>query len=240
MSVLGGPNRLSIDAAGLRRGYRPRAPARSSSPGERTRSPFTDIFPVKKTLTGGFDTIPIPAGFTVPTGEAAWYPLIDVVPYDIFGMEIGLFGVTVEFISTNNADANPVGLGEAAWGTKRGTKAAIVVGTGLAPWDLATPAWIANSSFLPGVNKTLVTDDEHYLFSTGFPPGSYNDAIPFKYTTSKQWQPYVARFQDGVRLQAALVIDGAQAQAGAGDDVIGYAQVQLDLGMTTTITGYKL
>lgn len=224
----------------------PFVPGRPQSPpidtaGERSRSPLIDAFPVMATITAGFNVIPIQAAFTAAAGQSAWFPLIDFDPYAVLGQQVALVGFETELMSTNNNDQGvlPVTLygiaqaNQAAWGDHFGNKAAIVVGQNLpiTSEDQAA-AWTAANCPLPTLNDTITSDAIRFFDARAFPPGSCRDAIPFKDPRYKPYWPGVFRIGQGERLQAALVIDGAQAQAGASLNVVGFGLVKLSLGLT--------
>lgn len=240
----------------LARGLLPPAPLASyaRSPGgsaaedarRATRSVLTDIFPETQTIQGGFDNIAIPGGFSVPAGSSAWFPLVNFAP----DVELSVFAVSAQLESTNNSDqgALPDPVTQSAWGSHTGRKAAIVVGynlpivgePGVPAGDPAAAQWSTSPCLVPSlISSTIaVRQTLAYFWVTGFPPGSQRDAIPFRDTYSQSFVPYVMRIPFGQRLQAALVIDGAQAQAGAGLNVVGFGLVRIALGLTHNISAY--
>lgn len=205
---------------------------------DKTRSSLINLFPETDSITAGFNIIPIPAGFTVPAGQSAWFNLIDFVPSDVLGQEVYVFGMDVEYLSTNNndggalVDAYGVALAnQAAWGDHFGTKAAIVLGQHL-PLSPTSQTWSTGACQLPTLNDTITDDVVRYWQVRTFPPGSMRDAIAFKEKLWKPISPHVKRVGFGEHIQVGLVIDGAQAQAGANKSIVGFAMVQVSIGLT--------
>ncbi|MCK4872616.1 MAG: hypothetical protein KAS72_07815 [Phycisphaerales bacterium] len=194
-----------------------------------TASILSGLLPEIRTVVGGFDVITIAVGgeLTVPAGSSAWYGLIDVDPYDEgWGQEVGLMGLTIDQLSTDSVP----GVGTIAWGTTKGHAAAIVIGTRL-PCDLH--AWTAAPCPLPGIETATDPPDprSRYWFSSPFPPGRYDDTVPYPRTMVRNFGPHQFRLLRGMHLQAALVIRSSQIN-GLNGTVAGHVLVQLHAGLT--------
>jgi hypothetical protein len=197
-----------------------------------TRSSLTDIFPtLQPALSGGFSSIPIPAGTLagLVAGNSAWWPLIDV-PVDSLGQEVLLMQYTLNQISTYSTASGA----NAAWGDVRGEAAAIVIGDGRLPIS-GKIGWQQGPCSIPGIeaSPTIVQNDSgRYIAWHKFPPGTWSDTIPFKTNLPRSFAPWVWRFGFGTRIQVALVVRGTQIAAGAGKTLVGDASIQLHLGGT--------
>ncbi len=210
----------------------------------RTTTPLTGLFPECRTITGGFRQIDIPSGITAAAGTSAWYPLVNMRPTDVYGGDgVVLFGVDIEFASTDNADAAAVDAGHTDWGSAKGMGAAIVVGSNL---PIANGAWTIAPCNVPGAQDSgtialVEANQTAYYFAATFPMGSWNDAIPFKSRLTKSWAPYGFRIKLESELQVALVIDGPQIETGSTNttDVYGLANVQLNIGLTRAIDAWN-
>lgn len=159
-----------------------------------------------------------PAGIPSPGAtETAWLGLIDWTPQDNGGQQFGLFGVSWSACSPDVAGSLGV---FAAWGNSDGSGAAVIVGR-----DIQAPApgtWgirpIELASFGAAGTAALTVNSRTNRVWTGyFPDGQYLGTTlgntMRRTTIHKHFSPQIVRIPDGSRLQAALVMTGAQVAA---------------------------
>lgn len=207
-----------------------------------TRSALTDLFPTfAHSVHGGFTSINIPdqTFATLTAGFSAWFPLIDI-GIDALNQEMVLFGWECNQVSCEYNAVAP----NQIWGNVRGEGAAIVLGDGRLPIPPGVSGWVQAPCTIPGIETTagsVLSQSQHsqYIDYCQFPPGSYQDAIPFKWIRPKTFAPWVWRFPYGSRLQVALVVRGSQIQnvSGVAHTLRGTVTVQLHVGKATTTTG---
>jgi len=198
------------------------------------RSLITLLGPNVQTVRAGFYKIAIPSGFTVNTGESAWYKLrsIDPVADGQIPTEFALTGIRVEMSS---ADVDGTGTGSAgsacAWGDIRGVMAAIVIGRRLPG---AVGVWTSALCYIAGIedasNNVVPAGAPDYIFETGFPSGKWSDTTPGKGLAAYSYSPDQIIFPQGYgSLDVSLVVRGSQVQAGANLNLVGLARVGLQL-----------
>lgn len=211
------------------------ARAAAMNPGSPTPQ-TVEQFPTFLTIRGGFTRISTGAGITIPAGLSAFFPLIRMTVGDQQDQELAVFGITIEQTSPDVLGAGG-GTGGAAnvlaWGTKHGEGAGIVIGREL---PTQAGAWSFGPCTVPGIEDTgngLLTRDAQgaEIFSLTFPPGNYNDAIPYKRIYSPPLSPYVIRLGANRRVEAALVVKGSTISAQVNKNIMGFASVQLHLGL---------
>lgn len=193
------------------------------------RSPLADLLPTFRVVRAWATRIAIPSGFTVPSGHSAWYGLASLrIPGD-FGQDFALSAVRIEQAATDNAG----GGGEfVSWGDTMGSSAAVVVGTRL---PIQSGSWTTAVADVVGVETSgapiLTTNHPRELIvEQSFPPGGYADATPNKWTIVQEFGAFVYRLTSGDALDVALVLNGAQAQAGANKTLRCHIGVQIKLG----------
>lgn len=195
------------------------------------RSELGDILPPIGTVVHGSATsIAIPAGTNIAANLCGWYPLIDI-PVRDFGEDLLLFGWSCTLVSTNPTPTTPAT--QATWGNTRGERAAIVFGDGELP--TAGSVWNGAACNIAGVCAGLSLNQSErprYLGYQLFPPGSYTDAIAYKWSVPFLASPFIRRLTPDRRLQAALVIDGTQITAGANKSWVGSVSVSMHIGFT--------
>lgn len=206
----------------------PPAAARGREAASDLLNELASKFPMCDTIVGGFTQLTIPT-LNVPTGQSAWYSLINFNPQAELGQEVVLFGGYCEQLSTNPTPTT--GVTEAAWGDEYGNGAAIVVGE-----DLPC-AEAGNWNFAPcpvaGVDTVLSVSNSRgrVLWSRGFPPGKYTVGWNRR-ALNMAVVPFVKRIVTGRRLCAALVLNRAQANSGATKALLGLVHVELYYGFT--------
>lgn len=189
-------------------------------------SPLLDILGPLRSIAGGFSSAIIPAGSdAVPAGQAAWYGLVDALPFEDLGQEVFVYHVAMTLVSTDHAS------GSAPWGTNLGTKASIVVGT-----DIPSRGglWTAGYCAVPSLVDGAVHNDQRYIAHSKFPVGNGAGTYPMEVRPSWNFAPFGLRLTRRHRIKAALVVhrDEFNALAVAGATLAGYADVRIMLGET--------
>lgn len=189
----------------------------------------------------GFAAVPIAAGITIATGESAWFGLLDRDIDTDFILGAALHGVSLEMCS---CDINGVGGGIAgsttprAWGNAKGEGAAIVIGVDL-PTKGKTDGttWVSAPCGFPGVDNVALpnlnrgTAIGRTFMSFGFPPGAYNDPVPYRQKWTRSLQPMLYRIRPGESLCVALVVARSVVHnLGAGANLFGSVSIECHLG----------
>lgn len=207
---------------------------------QRPDSPVAAEYPTMITIKGGFTRIPIGSAVTIPTGQAAWYPLVRLELGNGGRPGLAVFGLTLTMTSPDIQGSGGGLAGTStplAWGNKQGEGAAVVLGT-----DLPTKVgqWAAGPCQEPGVVASgnglyNATSRSNEIWAATFPPGAYSDPVPVKWIIAPSFQPYVVRFTPGRRLEVALAINGSTISGISSRNLYGYASVQLHVGLPETV-----
>lgn len=197
------------------------------------RSPIYDMLPDAETLRGGFTELAVTNGLSVPAGHSALYPLIDVSVDDVFGHEVGVFGVDLEQLPPDVTSSGDY----LAWGTTQGSitnyvgGCAIVVGTDL---PLQAGAWTVATVPIVGVetaaNLVHTSRRDRIDWCIGFPPGSLADTTPLKRSLARVFSPYIYRYTRMQRIQAALVVRGSFLAGATNKKIRGLVDLKLLIG----------
>ncbi|MBS0187200.1 MAG: hypothetical protein JSS51_03970 [Planctomycetes bacterium] len=207
-----------------------------------TTRTLSAIFPPQRTYQCGFDKITVPSGLSAPAaGNCYVYGLRRWT----IGPDIAAEGVLLgAFFQMMPTDYNGLGWASSAasasaWGDVRGAKAAIVVGYN---WKQMNPgAFSVIRTPFPGIEAggfgaSSQAPDENFLFTIGFPPGSFGDTLPQKLYAIRALAPAAQRLKRGATLDVGLLLNGAQvaaASSGSPKSIEGLAHVQLHVGQLT-------
>lgn len=210
-------------------------------PRARERSPLTDLFPTFQTAHAYFTQISVESSFD-PGASPAIYGLRRLRPGVDFGDEFSLFSLEGSALPPDTGgNGIPSGTYEAlAWcdSDKTARQAALVVGINL-PMEPGT--WMQwDACPVPGMHDgesglRSQQSQSPVLWFGHLPPGSLDTltTIPSR-TFARSWAPFVYRISMGQSLDVGLVVAGAAVPWNTTNSVIvGYAALQLGLGMST-------
>jgi len=203
--------------------------------GGELRNTLIDQFPDAEVYSGGFTSIAVPSGYTVPSGQTALYGLASVESDKDTDGEFGLMAVRGHTIATDNTAANA-----SAWGTANGLGAFVLVGRNLG----TTPGqWVNMTTAIPSLGGETDTGQRSGFRSkivamVAFPPGSQASGSEAAFIGAQSFSPSAPRFRSGDRLEIALAVIGSQIQAAADDTIQGFAQVDCVVGVSRS-EGYR-
>lgn len=206
------------------------------------RSPLVELFPEARTADAYFVEAPIQSGFTVNSGDSAWFGLQRLEVDTDTGQEVALTQLRATLMATDpNADGGPSNAGTpVGWGSVYGHQAAIVVGFNLPivkdQWTSA-PAAIAGVED-DGLGELAEEGLSRYIWWSKFPPGVIEATNKVELTDNKSWVPTQFRCPLGARLDVALVCRGADISGQGGKSVCGFAHLQLTLANTIIETEF--
>jgi hypothetical protein len=191
-------------------------------------SDLADQLPHCERLNAYFNNITVPAGFSVASGESAWF---------VFGQwrvgagsdtDIGECAIVGAFFDLLPTDSTGLGGPGISWGSAKGQSAAVVIGVSL---GIPFQSWTARPAYLPAIETVAPSllsprGARPYLFRQRFPSGTYADATPQRLRVLDRTNPFVHRAVAGATIDAALVVNGSQIAAGAGT-LVGEATVDV-------------
>jgi hypothetical protein len=241
--------------AGVRAEYStPTRPERPDPLRRAERSPLTDILPPAVNYRAWATYIPVPAGLTIGTQEAAWYGLrrrtIDAERFQ----EICVTGVHMCLLPADTVGGPlagsplPSGAPFLAWGDTTGLGAAVVVGKNL-PFSEAG-VWTSAPHSIPGLdygNASTGSDQSlrsgetaaTYIAVTSFPTGSFRDTSPNKAFPRWNFQPHAIRLVGGESLDVAFVIRRNVVNGlGTASALACLIDVQVTVGLTVSPTDW--
>lgn len=233
------PKRPIQDALGI--GALRAADLKWSEPPPQQRS-LAGFFPGQRTYQCGFDAITVPAGLSAPTaGNCFLYGLRRFV----IGTDIEAEGVLIgAFFDLLPTDYNGYGwtstaASASAWGDVRGAKARIVVGFNMK--QMSVGAFNVVKTPTPGIESGTYAvptgaPEPQFIFSMGFPPGSFNDTLPQRLYAPRSLAPAAQRLTRGGTLDVGILFNGAQiaaASAGTPKVLHGFAHIQLHVATLT-------
>lgn len=225
-----------------RQGARVISPAADLATTDTARAPGVraiNATPVARIETAHFYLVNVDSPF-VPDGQHGWYGLKRIRP----GREVAglaLLHVSAQLAPTDNQGAGlPGGSGAGwpdaiAWGTSRGTGAAIVIGKNL-PCEQGQ--WAFAPASIPGIDPENAAADPRTLNSAAdgaspgyyatffFPAGSWNDAAILRDPREHPLGGAAARIGRSDTLDVALVVCGQQLNGQTGG-LAGHAYVEL-------------
>ncbi len=182
--------------------------------------------------------VDVPAGLSIPVGQAAWFGLRRVTPQSI-GQEFALVHAVGSLLPCDSTNGSGVA-NAIAWGDSKGMTAAIVIGRDLpiqlGAWSAAPVdvAGLADSDAAPPP-RTLVSSASRpnpYFAVLRFATGTYADNPPFRTTQQRPFSGNAARFVQTESLDVALVLDRAYVDGLAAPGVVvGHAEVAMTLGV---------
>lgn len=175
--------------------------------------PADAIAPDAITVRGGITKIPIAANSVCPAGSAAWFPLLNMDIGQRFGGEAllisGEFDQAPADVLAAGAGSGGAGSGK-GWGDPHGEGAFIVVGKNLPVYGRpgVDGQWSYQPFGFPGLDSsvTQAQDENAAIAMIGFPPGNYNDALPYVRVLPMVLPGNGVRLSYNDRLCAALVI----------------------------------
>lgn len=196
------------------------------------RRSLMQLLPPLEPVSGSFASLATDsADPDVPAGSVAAYPLIQLVPGDVFDQDVSLFAVQLELMSPASA-----GAAAGVWGGDNGTNAAIVVGRGLVLPD----GWSALPASLAGMGDDLTQTDRKFDVVRRFPPGTWTDQVPVKDAPFIPFGAFGRRVKRGQMIGAALVIDRDEyntAKASSAS-IVGFGAVTVYLGLSRGGKGF--
>jgi hypothetical protein len=194
-------------------------------------------FPLAGTIPASFTSIAIPAGIAATIGaNSAWYSLVNFNPLARLNQDITIFGIWMDALSCDVSPATPAS--QAAWGDVNGLGAAIVIGGRELPVG-GEGVWTGGPCPIAGVESAVasVTGSVGWgrkMFSRTFPTGKLTVGTN-KRGLNGSIVPFVRRIPRGESLTAALVLNNAQAVAGAGLTLNGYVDLEIYFGYTKNL-----